>query len=287
MIKRLCFLLFIPLFFACSKKEEAKKPSVLVTIAPYAFVAEKVAGDTVSIETLIPPGMNIHIYEPSPKLVEAATKAAVWFRIEEPFEKKIVKAMQEINPKQKIVNLQEGIDLLSSLDAIEFSPCIGHDHGSSDLHTWLSPKRFLQQAQKIADTLIELFPENRELYQKNFNDLALDLQKLDRDLKKTLAPFKRDALLVSHPAFGYFCSDYELIQLSVECEGKDPRPKDIEDILAKTKIYKVRCVFLQQGFNNRGTLLIGKKLQLPIYRVDPYARDYLINMRQLAGHIAK
>nr|NGX26851.1 Metal ABC transporter substrate-binding lipoprotein [Chlamydiota bacterium] len=135
MFKRFCFLLFIPLFFACSKKEEAKKPSVLVTIAPYAFVTQRIAGDTVSVETLIPPGMNIHIYEPSPKLVGAATKAAVWFRIDEPIEKKIVKTIQERNPKQKIVNLQEGIDLLSSHDAIELSPCIGHDHGSSDLHT--------------------------------------------------------------------------------------------------------------------------------------------------------
>jgi len=263
------------------------QPTVLVTIAPYAYLVDRIGGDTIQTEILIPPGTNIHIYEPSPKLVQSAVGADVWFRIDEPFEKKIVKAFQERNPKQKIINIQENLDLLSPLDSIELAPCLGHDHGSYDLHTWLSPKRFLKQAHLIADTLIALFPKNKDLYQKNYNDLAMDLQKLDSDLKKTLAPFKGDALLLSHPAFGYFCADYDLFQLSIECEGKDPRPKDIEEILAKTKIYQVRCVFLQQGFNNRGAQILGKKLQLPIYRVDPYARDYLSNMRQIAGYIAR
>ncbi|MDN3506990.1 MAG: zinc ABC transporter substrate-binding protein [Simkaniaceae bacterium] len=280
-------LVLLPLCFGCNKKEQPSKPTVLVTIAPYAYVVERIAKDTVALETLVPAGMNIHTYEPSPKLVEAAIDSRVWFRIGEPFEKKIVKTIAERNPEQKIVNLQDGIDLLSSHDAIELAPCIGHDHGTHDLHTWLSPKRFLKQAQVIAETLIVLFPEHKATYEKNFNDLALDLQTLDRDLKKDLAPYKGEALLVSHPAFGYYCADYGLIQLSVECEGKDPRPKDIEDILEKTKIYTVRSVFLQQGFNNRGAQLIGKKLQLPIYRIEPYAYDYLTNMRQITGHITK
>ena len=135
--------------------------------------------------------------------------------------------------------------------------------------------------------LIDLFPENKELYQKNFNNLMLDLMKLQKDLGLELAPFMGNAILVSHPAFGYFCRDFHLIQLSVECEGKDPRPRDVENILKKAEQYKVRCVFLQQGFNNRGAQLIGKKLQLPYYRIDPYARDYLTNMRKISGTIAK
>jgi len=281
------FLLCFPLLFGCTKKEETSKPSVLVTIAPYAYVTERIAQGTVAVETLVPPGMNLHTYEPSPRLVNAATESVAWFRIGELFEIKIAKAIQERNPKQKIINLQDGIDLLSSHDAIELAPCIGHDHGTYDLHTWLSPKRFLKQAQTIADTLIALFPEHRNLYEKNFNDLALDLQSLDKDLKEALAPYKGDALLVSHPAFGYYCADYGLIQLSVECEGKDPRPKDIEEIFSKAQNYNVRCVFLQQGFNNRGAQLMGKKLQLPIYRIEPYASDYLANMRQMTGYINK
>jgi len=288
MFKRLLFLLFLPLFFSCTKKEPPSegKLSVLVTIAPYAYFVERIAGETIAVQTLIPPSMNIHTYEPTPKLVEMSTQAKVWFRIDEPFEKKIVQALLEKNPQQKIVNLQEGLPLLSSEDAVELGSCEAYAHGGEDLHTWLSPKLALRQAKVISETLIALFPENKELYQKNFNDLALDMKKLDRNLDTLVTPYKGDALLVSHPALGYFCHDYGLFQLSVECEGKEPRPKDVERILMQAKKYTVRCVFLQRGFNNRGAILIGKKLQLPIYQIDPYAKDYLKNMREIAKYIS-
>jgi zinc transport system substrate-binding protein len=284
---RILVLFLLPFLVGCNKPQKSEKPSVLTTIAPYAYVAKRVAGNTVNVETLVPPGMNLHTYEPSPKLVEAAINSDAWFRISEPFEKKIVQTIRERNPKQKIIDLQEGIDLLSPHDAIELAPCIGHDHGSHDLHSWMSPKRFLQQAQKIANTLIALYPEYQELYEKNFNQLVLDLNSLDREIEEALEDFRGDALLVSHPAFGYYCADYGLIQLSVECEGKDPRPRDVEEIFAKAKKYQVRCVFLQQGFNNQGAQIIGKKLQLPIYRTEPYAYDYLANMRKITRQIVQ
>ena len=73
----------------------------------------------------------------------------------------------------------------------------------------------------------------------------------------------------------------------MECEGKEPKPRDVEDILKKAQRFQVRCVLLQQGFDNRGAQIIAKKLQLPNYRFDPYARNYLDNMQQLAGYIAQ
>lgn len=290
MMKKMVLLLLFPLIFGCtSKKEEDKNnlPSVLVTIAPYAYFTEKIAGDTVSVETLVPPGVNLHIFEPKPNSIQKSGKALVWFQIDEPFEKKIAQAFLEKNPNMELVSLQKGLPLLSPHSAIELGSICSHDHGDRDLHTWTSPRLALEQAKKIADTLIALFPEHKELYKKNFNDLAKDLQLLNRDLAKMLAFAKGDAILVSHPSLAYFCQEFGLMQLSVECEGKDPRPRDIEKILQQTETYTVRCVFLQQGFNDRGAQLIAKKLKLPAYRIDPYAKDYLKNMRQIGQYIAK
>lgn len=281
MIKKLLFLLLLPLFaFA-----QAEKPIVLVTISPYAYFVERIVGTTLQIQTLVPPEMNIHIYEPSPKLVKTSGEAKVWFRIDEPFEKKIVKAFAERSPKMQIVDLQEGVALLNEENLIRAS--CGHYHGGKDLHTWASPKIALQQSQVIANTLMKLFPEHQDLYQRNFDRLSSDLKQLDQDLTSMLTPLKGEAILISHPSLGYFCRDYGLIQLSVECEGKDPRPKDVEQILQLANVYKVRCVLIQTGFNNQGAQFFASQLRLPMYRIDPYARDYLNNMRNIAGYIAK
>ncbi len=281
MIKKLLFLFLFPILaFA-----QPEKPTVLVTIAPYAYFAERIAGGTVHIQTLVPPESNVHIYEPSPKLVQVSGQAQVWFRIDEPFEQKIVKAFQERNKKMRIVNLQEGVALINEENLIRAS--CGHYHGGKDLHTWASPKIALQQSQVIANTLIELFPEQKELYQKNFDALAADLKELDQDLSAMLTPFKGEAILISHPSLGYFCRDYGLLQLSVECEGKDPRPKDVEQILSLANVYHVRSVLIQAGFNNQGAQFFAAKLHLHIYRIDPYAKDYLNNMRKIAEYIAR
>ena len=160
MIKKLLFLFLFPILaFA-----QPEKPTALVTVAPYAYFAERIAGERVQIQTLVPPEMNIHIYEPSPKLVQVSGQAQVWFRIDEPFEQKIVRAFQERNKNMRIVNLQEGVDLIDEENLIRAS--CGHYHGGKDLHTWASPKIALQQSQVIANTLIELFPEQKEFFQK-------------------------------------------------------------------------------------------------------------------------
>jgi len=295
MIKRILFLLLSSiLLFSCFKKSGIadSESSILVTIPPYAFFAEKITGNTVSVKTLVPPGMNLHIFEPTPKQIENIINATVWFQIDEPFEKKITKSFKEKNPKLMIVNLQSGIPLISSDNALELNPCDRNDdhhhhHGMEDLHTWLSPKLALKQAKMIAEALITLFPEHAMLYQKNYNNLALELKKLDQEIAQKLLPFKGESILLSHPALGYYCQDYGLIQLSVECEGKDPRPKTIEKIMQRIEDYPVRCVLLQQGFNNKGAQLIGKKLQLPIYRIDPYAKEYIKNMRRITQYIVQ
>lgn len=271
MFKTLLFS-FLSLFLFCSFKNE--QPTILVTIAPYALFAERIAGATIQIETLVPPGINMHIYEPTPKVVQASSKAKIWFRIDEPFERKIVRALKEINPQLVLVNLQEGLPLIQSEHT-----CTHHD--SRDLHTWVSPKLARQQAKVIYEVLRKNFPENADVYTKNYALLDDDFQALDENLHEMLKPYAGEAVLTSHPALGYFCKEYDLVQLSVECEGKEPKPKDIERIMKEAKESKVRAVFLQEGYDNRGAVLIAKKLKLPIYRIDPYARDYFNTLTQI------
>ena len=193
--------------------------------------------------------------------------------------------MQERNLQIKLVNLQEGLNLITEGTC----QCEKHHHceGNADLHTWTSPKLFLQQANVIFQTLSTQFPQNQSLYEKNFNRLTAELKNLNTEIKKSLPLYKGNGILVSHPALGYFCRDFGLVQLSVECEGKDPRPKDIENILKQARLLKMRCAFLQEGYNNRGAILVAEKLKLPAYKIDPYSKNYLTQMRQIAHYIAE
>lgn len=283
--KTLLFLLLLP-FLSCEKKEPPSRADVLVNIAPYAYFVEKIAGPTLTVTMLIPAGVNAHLYEPTPQQVAAALESTVWFRLGESQEHKILKILKEHNPTLVEVDLCSGISLLSTGEHACSAEKGGHHHTheGKDRHVWLSPYLAQYQVKKIAATLIKLYPEHRQLFLRNTKTFLAELQHLHEELEEELRPFEGQALLVSHPAFGYFCREFRLRQLSVECEGKDPRPQDVARTLKEAQQMHVRSVFTQAGYNNKGAELIGENLHLPIYLVDPYAQDYLANLREI-GHL--
>jgi len=267
-----------------------KEKTVLVSIAPYAFFVHRIAGDGQPVTTLIPEGANPHIYEPKPKEVEKVRNASIWIRLGESFDQKVLKVIQEQNPEVRIVNITEGIRLLSSCEvdghSHEHHHCHGNDEGK-DVHIWLSPKLAKVQAATIANALINAFPDNKDLYEKNLSHFLAELDLLDAQISTLLAPRKGEAILVSHPAFAYFCQDYGLIQLSVEMEGKEPLPQQVTHLLEEARRYKVARVILEPQYSNKGAELIAQELGVPTATVDPYAQDYLDNLHSIAEIIAK
>ena len=109
---------------------------------------------------------------------------------------------------------------------------------------------------------------------------------LDKTIAKKLAPHTGKSILLSHPAFGYFCRDYKLKQVSVEHEGKDPLPKHVSSILESAQTSPIQTVFTQAQYNNKGAKLIAEKLNLTPYEIDPYSANYLNNLLLVAEYIA-
>jgi len=287
------FLIILVCLAGCQtapKETGEAKPLVLVTIPPYAYLVNRIAQGQLKVRSIIPPATNLHIYEPSPREVAKMGTARLWIQIGEPFEKKIFKALHEKNPELESLPLWEHTRLLTSDDTELLSPCgsdSGHSHEGKDLHFWMSPKVMLSQAYLITKTLAKIFPEDSDLFHQNFQEVETDLEALNKDLENILEPFKGEALLLSHPSFGYFCKDYDMVQLSVECEGKDPRPRDIETLLKNAKKYHIRAVLTQAGFNNKGADMIAKKLGLTPHEVDPFAYSYITNMLKIASEVTE
>lgn len=289
----LIFTLLLPLC-SCEKKEGTQdgKPTVLVSVPPYAFFVEKIAGDAVHVETLVPAGANPHIYEASPKEVQRHHHAALWVYLGEAFDKRVLRYFKDTHKQIQILDITQGIDLLSICEkdgiATEEAHHCHHSHDEGyDLHIWLSPALAKLQAQKIAAALIALLPSLQEQFSANLQRFLDELDVLDRQIAQILAPLSGKAILVSHPAFGYFCKDYHLVQLSIEIEGKDPLPQHITEILEQAKHYSIQSVLIEPQYSNKGAELVAKSLHLPTHRVDPYAENYEENLLAIAKVIAE
>lgn len=148
------------------------------------------------------------------------------------------------------------------------------------------PKIAQIQARKISKILCDQFPLYREAFEANLQTLLFDLESLDKEIEQTLIPLKNQFFLVSHPAFGYFCRDYSLEQLSVEFEGKEPCTHYLSQLLNQAILKCPHVAISIPQHNNKGMQIIAQKLHLPIKMIDPYSHDYFKTMRCLTQWIA-
>ncbi len=288
MLIRFLFLLVLLLpLSSCEKRPSAlgEKPTVLVSVPPYIYFVDKIAQGLVDIESLVPAGANPHIYEATPKEVQRYQKAALWIYLGETLDKKVLHVLKDRHKAVRVVDVSQKIPLLSYCNEEH-----DHDHchhEGADLHIWLSPVLAKQQAETIGAALMDLLPESKEQIRKNLENFLEELDQLNAEISSLLAPMKDRAILVSHPAFAYFCRDYHMVQLSIEVEGKDPLPKDVTEIIQKAKSYHIQSVLLEPQYSNKGAELIAESMHLPTHMVDPYSENYSANLLSIAKVIAE
>lgn len=295
MIKKIlcimCGISLVLLGIGCQPKKKDTKnsvPLVIVSIPPYIHLVQKIAGDTVKVASAIPPGYNPHITEITPREVQLLQDADLWIGVGAAFETPLLRSLKDSDKTTYMLQINEVIPLLSpSKDTHDIGSCKHHSHEGEDLHFWMSPKRLKVQADFIARALVRVSPENADLYTVNLQKLFLELDTLDKEITSLLEPFKKKAILVSHAAFGYFCYDYDLVQLAVECEGKSPLPKDLDRVINSAKNYDIQCAFILPQFDNRGALLIADQLHLDVYTIDDLSENIFENLEKIALLIAK
>lgn len=243
-----------------------------------------IAGTTVDIECLTPPGTNPHLFEVPPKQVQKILQSSLWLRLGEPMEQKFLDIFRSHNPGLRILDLSEGIALIDLPHLHHEGTC---HHDGQDRHFWTSPSVAKQQLMKIAETLIAMFPAYESAYRANLA-IGLDqLTELDLEIRSLLSTSRPDAIVISHPALGYLCRDYGIEQLSIETEGKEPLPADLADLVEKIQNKKVSSILLLPQHNNQGAIRMADLLHLPVYVIDPYSPDYPTAIRATALAIVR
>lgn len=278
MKKVLLFIFFLSCFKPTLKNE--KENLLLVSIAPYKFFVQKIAGEGFVVKSIAPAGVNPHAFEPRPKQVEGFMHAKIWFQIGEPFEERLSLCLKEKNPSLLTQDLREDIPL------IRFSSHLcPWEKELNDRHVWLSPKLAKKQAFFIKKALCQKFPSQKKIFARNFSSLCDDLDLLDAEIEKRVKNASNKTLLVSHPALGYFCKEYGLSQLSLEFEGKETRLKHLEEISQKLSLQKPSLALAFPQHNNKGAHFLAKKLGIDIRYIDPYSPDYTQMLTTLATWI--
>jgi len=293
MKKFLSIFLLIVFLASCqsSSPHASGKPFVVTSIPPYVSLVQAIVGDTMTVASALGESFDPHTTEITPSQMKKVQNANLFIGVGEAYESKLVRAINRGAAKVAVLELDKKISLLSfSQDANVVDACHDvslHSKDSKDLHIWLGPQILIPQVSAMVEALSSLNPDSASQYNENGNALIKKIKEIDQNLQEELRLFQKKAIIVSHPALGYFCHEYNMTQISVECEGKEPLARDATNILRLAKNSDVVCVFTAPQFNNRGAKLIAEKLNLRVESFDPLAPDPLETIQQIAKAITK
>ncbi len=262
---------------------------VFVSIPPQAYFVDRIGGDRVDISVMVGPGHSPATYEPRPRQMAELGRAKLYFRIGVPFESVWMLRLASVNPEMKIVDTATGIELIA-MKGREHGKGEEHGHernGFKDPHIWTSLRLAKIQAETICNALIWEDRANRTYYQSNLVGFHRDLDELDAQIATMFEGRKTNRLMVFHPAWGYFARDYGLEEIPIEMEAKEPSARALAKLIEQAKQHGIKTVFVQRQFSKASAEAVARTIGARVVRVDPLARNYLENMREVAETFAR
>jgi zinc transport system substrate-binding protein len=271
-----------------------EKILAFVSVGPQKYLVEKIGGNQVDVQVMVPPGREPHDFTPTPGQMMKLGQAKIYFSVGMPFEQAILKKVKGMGLKLEIRDMAEGVKkvaiekhIYSFSEEKEHSQDHGdHDHSDLDPHIWLSPSCLEKMADNTCSELSEFAPKKAEAFKKNLIKFKQQLQAVNAEIKKELEPFKGKVFYVFHPAFGYFASSYDLHQATVEIEGKKPGARTINNLIKQAKAQNIKTIFIQPQFNKRAAEAIANGIGGSTQTLNPLAENVLENLKITAAKLA-
>jgi len=221
------------------------KMNVVATFSILGDFVRQVGGERIALVTLVGPDGDAHVYSPTPTDARRVAEAKMVFTNGLGFEGWMSRLVKSSGSKAVTVEAAKGIATIRTGERDRHA----HGHGSVDPHGWQSVANAKLYVAHIRDALVKADPTGREVYERNATDYLARLERLEDEVKATVAriPAERRKVIMSHEAFAYFERDYGLDVIaprgvSTEAEAS---AKDVARIIAQIRREKIPAVFLE------------------------------------------
>ena len=250
---------------------DPNKPTATVTIEPFRYFVEQIAGNDVNVNVMVPAGSSPETYEPTPQQMVDLSQSVFYFKVGQiGFEKTWMKKLQQNAPNMKVIDTSAGIRMLKT------------QSGNIDPHTWMSTNNAKQIARNIYQALVSINERDSASYRRNYEALIDTIESTDMRLREQLTRDKSQTFLIDHPALTYFARDYELLQIPVEEEGREPSAAQLKKTIQLAKDKKVKVMFVQKQFETRSTKIVSQEVGAETIAINPLSHNWSEEMVSIA-----
>lgn len=257
---------------ARTSEEVRQRPLVAVSVEPLAFFVDRLAGDSVEVAVMIPPGANHHSWEPRIEQVQAAAQAAIYVAVGHPH------LPLEATSLERLLEGNRGVLRVACGATAELL--------DEDPHLWTSPRAVVGFVAALAEALRQVLPREEAAIRQREAALRAEIEGLDAELRQILQPYRGRRFYVFHPAWGYLAHEFGLLQVAMEHDGKEPGPADLARLVRQAKADGVTAIFTQPQYSERSAQLVAEEIGARVVSIDPLSRDWPAALRQAARAIA-
>ncbi|QTF10760.1 metal ABC transporter substrate-binding protein [Brenneria izadpanahii] len=254
LFRRRVILLCALLFASVSVAQAAEKLKVVTTFTIIQDIAQNIAGDAATVESITKPGAEIHDYQPTPRDIVKAQSAQLILWNGMNLERWFERFFENVKGVPAVV-VTEGITPLPIRG--------GNYNGNPNPHAWMSPSNALIYIENIRAGLVKYDPANAEIYNRNAKAYAEKIQAIDSPLRERLSRIAEQQrwLVTSEGAFSYLAKDYQFKEAYLWPINADEQgsPQQVRHVIDTVRAEKIPVVFSESTISDKPIKQVSKE----------------------------
>lgn len=246
-------------------------PVVAASTFPLSEIARTVAAQTVEVHPVIPPGMDPHLYTPSPREAAALSESSLFIYNGAGFETWAEPLTHTLSSGTLLLDMSRHVRMIEG-GAHDAHAGETHAHeGTLDPHYWLDIDNMIRMTRTVETALGERFPEHADTYRANASAYVTELERLKGEYARGLAECKNRVLVSNHDAFGYLAHANRFEHVSVIGLSSDEQPSaaNIARIIELVRSRGITTVFFEEMIDDNVARTISRETGAEVVALHP------------------
>ncbi len=228
---------------ACSEATE-KETLIVCTTGMIGDAVKHLMGDSVSVEVLMGPGVDPHLYKATQGDITDLSNADVIVYNGLHLEGKMVEIFEKLGRLKTTISVGEQLDKTRLINNTAFV-------GAEDPHIWFDVVLWSDAIAGVAAELQKEFPEKQEAISRNLETYQAELGQLDDFARNQIAsiPDSQRVMITAHDAFKYFGRAYGMDVRGLQgiSTAAEYGLQDVSELVKFIVDRKIKAIFVESS----------------------------------------
>jgi ABC-type Zn uptake system ZnuABC Zn-binding protein ZnuA len=190
---------------------QGKPESAILTSTTFlADITRNIAGERLSVVSLLPIGADPHSYQPTPRDAASIADSKLLIINGAEYEHFLEALLENAGGERDVIEASAGILPERSDGVDEGQETDTESEHGVDPHMWLDPNNVIVYVENIREALTHLDPDGAEIYRSNADAYTAELNDLDAWIVEQVSqiPQEKRLLITNHESLRYFAEQY-------------------------------------------------------------------------------